>query len=91
MTTNEAKKDVAAKLAKLGIIPTKLTARTVGFGGFGFGNSIFVTIHNCELKDGWKAAVMSGVPKPSEGGYCLEVSPDCFYIRDGKKCFCSFG
>ncbi len=74
MTTHQAKKDAAARLTAHGVTFTRLTARTVSFAGFGFGSSIFVAIHGGVIPASFdKKKVLEGVPKPSEGGYCLEA------------------
>jgi len=72
MTTNEAKKDAAAKLRAAGIQFTRLSARTVSFEGFGYGSAVFVAIHGANVPAGWKS-VFASVPKPSEGGYVPEL------------------
>ena len=83
MTISEAKKDLKQRLAKEGITTIrKLTGKTVGVGGFGYGNCVFITIHGAAFKQGWKTRVMDGVPKPSEGGYCVDT---CECTVDGAK------
>ena len=84
MTVNECKKDVARRLKSAGVDCLKLTARTVSFAGFGYGECVFVKIHN----PGWTDAVphlgvfkknfCADVPKPSDGGYCVETNEGGF-------------
>jgi hypothetical protein len=84
MTTNECKKDCAERLAQAGVKFTKLKARTVSFEGFGYGIAVFVKIcgpvwtetvrHRGDLKKG----AFASVPKPSDGGYCIETDEGGF-------------
>ena len=75
MTTNEAKKDCAARLSAAGVTFTKLKARTVSFEEFGYGSCIFVEIHGGNFPPNYsKKDVFGSVPKPSAGGYATEVT-----------------
>jgi hypothetical protein len=61
-------------LTAAGIPHKKLTAETVSFEGFGYGSTVFVTVHGATYNgngDELKAACFADVPKPSEGGYVL--------------------
>ena len=81
MTTNEAKKDLAARLTAAGITFTKLTARTVSFEGLGFGSSVFVAVHGATFPKGSSPkSYTAGVPKPSEGGYIAEAGTGCAWV-----------
>jgi hypothetical protein len=75
MTVNEAKKDVKARLDKAGIAFQKITAKTVSFGGLGYGDCIFVKVHGAKTPFGpHRGELFSDVPKPSKGGYAVEWS-----------------
>lgn len=78
MTPHEAKKDLAARLKSAGVEFAKLTARTISFEALGFGRSLFITMHGAKFPAGKDHRdYMRGVPKPSEGGYCVEYANDC--------------
>jgi len=85
MTTNEAKKDLAKKLSDLHIPFEKLTARTISFQGFGYGNALFVSVHGATWrKDANLGIIKSSLTlKPSEGGYVPEAGKDCKWMIDG--------
>lgn len=75
MTVHEAKSDVKSRLDKAGIAFDKLTAKTTSFAGFGYGDAIFVTIHGAKTPFGpHRKTIFDGVPKPSQGGYCVQWS-----------------
>jgi hypothetical protein len=79
MTTSEMKKDAKARLEKAGIAFDKLTARTVSFAGFGYGNCTFVKVHNPQTGFGpHRREAFSSVPAPSKGGYSVEWSDAVF-------------
>ena len=84
MTTNECKKDCARRLADAGVGFAKLTARTVSFQGFGYGACVFVKIHGPAWTEAvrhqgdLKRGAFAGVPKPSDGGYCIETDEGGF-------------
>jgi len=82
---SKAKKDAASRLAKAGIKYQSLSAKTVGFGGFGYGDSVFVTINGADFPAGWKEKVFGDVPKPSAGGYVISAGKNCFVTVDGKR------
>ena len=69
MTTGEAKKDLAKKLSDLRIPFEKLTARTISFQGFGYGNALFVSVHGAIWRrDANLGTIKSSLTlKPSEG------------------------
>jgi len=48
MTPTQAKKLVACALEKANLPYVRLSAKTSDFGGFGYGEKLFVTVH------GWK-------------------------------------
>ncbi len=50
-TPNQAKKAVAKVLSEHGLAYNKLSARTVDFGGLGYGSAVFVTPHGLKLPD----------------------------------------
>lgn len=79
MNAHEAKRDVKEKLAKLGVPYQKLTAKTWDFTDLARMRTPFVTIHGARYAETGielKALIMADVPKPSEGGYCLDFH-DC--------------
>jgi len=85
MTINEAKRDLAKRLNTLNIPYAKLTAKTVSFQGFGYGNALFISIHGATFKTGVGIAPLKvGLPKPSEGGYVPDIGENCKW-EDGKK------
>jgi len=53
MTTNEAKKIVAAELQKRNLPYTKLTAKTVDFSDLARATCIFVKIHGWQPNPAW--------------------------------------
>ncbi len=82
MTIPAAKKEVAAKLTQAGIPFQKLTGKTESFAGFGYGSAIFVTIHGAEFPEEFDIkSLTKDVPKPSEGGYCVQTKDS---YRGGK-------
>ena len=83
MTTNECKKDAARRLKEAGVAYEKLTARTISFEGFGYGRSIFVSIHGAKVPMCWKR-LFADVPKPSAGGYVPELDSNTCVLELGK-------
>ena len=78
MTTHEAKKDCAVRLSKLGFTFSRLQAKTVNFQDLARCSPVFVTVY---LNGAWpqgvtEEQVTEGVPKPSEGGYCVQYRKD---------------
>jgi hypothetical protein len=79
---SKAKRDVISRLSKAGIKYQSLSAKTIGFGGLGYGDAVFVYIHGAEFPVGWKDKFFKDVPKPSEGGYVVTSGRKCFIITD---------
>ena len=73
MNTYEAKADAKSRLAGRHIPFAKITARTVSFEDLARANPIFVTIHGAHMQPSDFALLKEGIPKPSEGGYILEI------------------
>ena len=84
MTVNECKKDLARRLAGAGVACARMSAKTVSFEGLGYGCCVFVKIHRpvwtTEIKHlgDLKRLALADVPKPSEGGYCVETDDGGF-------------
>lgn len=75
MNINEAKSDFKRLLQQKGVPFAKLSAKTVSFEGFGYGRSIFVTVHGAHMKPSDWAGLqieVRSLGKPSEGGYIIE-------------------
>ena len=82
MTIPAAKKEVAAKLTQAGIPFKKLTGKTVSFQDLLRLDAIFVTIHGAEFPEDFAIkSLTKDVPKPSEGGYCVQTTDS---YRGGK-------
>jgi len=61
-TPNQAKKAVAKVLSEHGLAYAKLSARTVNFGGLGYGSAVFVTPHGLKLPDPRLKDVKAALP-----------------------------
>ena len=78
MTIPQAKKEVRTKLDASKIEFEKLSGKTESFEGLGYGESIFITIHGAIFAEDFNIkSLTDGVPKPSEGGYCVQTK-GCF-------------
>ena len=82
MTIHQAKADAKARLTKHGCTFSRLSAETVSFEGFGYGEVIFLTVHGMNSTTvphrEVHQTVFGDVAKPSEGGYiakCQTVAP----------------
>lgn len=79
MTVNECKKDLCDRLKTLGVSCERMTGRTVSFEGLGYGRCVFIKMHRPVWSDrvknlGELKQMLRGViPKPSDGGYCIET------------------
>jgi hypothetical protein len=82
-----AKRDVANRLSKAGIEFRSLSAKSTSFSGFGYGVGLFVSIHGAILPIGWKTNLFADVPKPSEGGYIVQLGRDCKIQREDGTTF----
>lgn len=75
MTIHQSKADAKSRLAKHGCTFTRLSGKTTSFGGFGYGDAIFITVHGLhsttipqrEIHE----KVFGDVAKPSVGGYII--------------------
>lgn len=74
MTTHEAKRDCAIRLHAFGVPFIKLTAKTIGFQDLARLDCVFVQVWlNGPLPTGITTTMIEqGIPKPSQGGYCVE-------------------
>ena len=77
MTPRQAKKDLANRMASLGMPFTKLTAHKVSFSEFGYGDAVFVDIDGATFTRGIGTQCFESIPKPSDGGYIPRIGENC--------------
>lgn len=79
MTVHEAKRDARSRMDAHGIGYSQITARTVSFSDLARARVIFVTVHGLEraaLKFNRLTPAISGIPRPSDGGYIFQYTPE---------------